>query len=367
MRAPVKGIALNPLHRARHIDLRKGEHCCVRDIELWHAAIGECKIVDSFDRSRQRCHHLVVKLFTFLKGLLGNRGKGRVVGPGYRLERLAFVECIALELLDRIGQCDLFDAAAAQASNRADMRIRGEGDRCERSASHTRKAYDIFVVDGRGHLQRGNARVAILDRNFVGEAINREVVLRGGLLAGHVAIVVFVLYARGALRGHPEPKILIPGCFGFGGLLLLLLFGELLPLDKIGGKRGHGRALGLPSARQACRRCNLGVRGRRGVTGIEHCGVGSAGIGRGVGGIGRGVGGVGIGCLVVIRLHKSAVGGEGLGKRARGQRTRHHGEGHRGNGQAAAKRSNSSPPHGRSFPANQKSSSVIVVQKQSER
>ena len=249
MRAPVKGIALNPLHRARHVDLRKGEYRCVRDIELRYAAIGEGAIVDSLNRRRQRCHHIVVKLFAALKGLLGNRGKGRVVGPGYRLERLAFVECIALELLDRIGQCDFFDAAAAQASNRADMRIRGEGDRCERSASHTRKAYDIFVVDGRGHLQRGNARVAILDRNFVGEAINREVVLRGGLLVGHVAIVVFVLYARGALRGHPEPKILIPGCFGFGGLLLLLLFGELLALDKIGGKRTRRCALGLPGAR----------------------------------------------------------------------------------------------------------------------
>ena len=371
MRAPVKGIALNPLHRARHIDLRKGEHCCVRDIELWHAAIGECKIVDSFDRRRQRCHHLVVKLFTFLKGLLGNRGKGRVVGPGYRLERLAFVECIALELLDRIGQCDLFDAAAAQASNRADMRIRGEGDRCERSASHTRKAYDIFVVDGRGHLQRGNARVAILDRNFVGEAINREVVLRGGLLAGHVAIVVFVLYARGALRGHPEPKFLVPGCLGAGSLLLLLLPGEFLALDKIGSERTRRCALGLPGARQARRRCNLGGRGRRGVTGIEHCGVGSAGIGRGVGGvgIGRGVGSGGVGSvyLVDIRLHKGAIGGEHLSKRARGKRTRHHREGHRGNRQPAAKRSSSSPPHGRSFLANQKSSSVIVVQKQSER
>ena len=353
MRAPIKGIVPDPLHRARHIDLRKGEHCCVRDIELWHAAIGECKIVDSFDRRRQRCHHLVVKLFTFLKGLLGNRGKGRVVGPGYRLERLAFVECIALELLDRIGQCDLFDAAAAQASNRADMRIRGEGDRCERSASHTRKAYDIFVVDGRGHLQRGNARVAILDRNFVGEAINREVVLRGSLLAGHVAIIVFAFYARGALRGCPEFKFLVPGCLGTGSLLLLLLLGEFLALDKIGGERTRRCALGLPGARQACRQCNLGVRGRKDVIGGGHCGVGNAGIGRGVGGIGRGVGGVGgIGIVYLfdIRLHKGAIGGKGLGKRARGQRTRHHGEGHRGNGQAAAKRSNSGPPHGRSFP-----------------
>ena len=353
----------DPLHRARHIDLRKGEYRCIRDIELWHAAIGECKIVDSFDRRRQRCHHIVVKLFTFLKGLLGNRGKGRVVGPGYRLERLAFVECIALELLDRIGQCDLFDAAAAQAANRADMRIRGEGDRCERSASHTRKAYDIFAVDGRGHLQRGNARVAILDRNFVGEAINREVVLCGGLLAGHVAIVVFVLYARGALRGCPEFKFLVPGRLGAGSLLLLLLLGELLALDKIGGKRTRRCALGLPGARQARRRCNLGCRRCRGVTGIGHCGVGSAGIGRGVGG----VGGIGIVYLVDIRLHKGAIGGEHLSKRAHRQRACHHGEGHRGNGQAAAKRSNSSPPHGRSFPANQKSSSVIVVQKQSER
>ena len=349
-------MALDPLHRTRHVDLRKGEYRCIRDIELWHATIGECKIVDSFDRRRQRCHHIVVKLFTFLKGLLGNRGKGRVVGPGYRLERLAFVECIALELLDRIGQCDLFDAAATQAANRADMRIRGEGDRCECSVSHTRKAYDIFVVDGRGHLQRGNARVAILDRNFVGEAIDREVVLRGGLLAGHVAIVVFALYARGALRGCPESKFLVPGCLGTGSLLLLLLLSELLALDKIGGERTRRCALGLPGARQARRRCNLGGRGRRGVTGIEHCGVGSAGIGRGVGGsrvwrlgVSR-IGGSGVGCLTVIRLHKSAVGGEGLGKRARGQRTRHHGEGHRGNGQAAAKRSNSGPPHGRSFP-----------------
>ena len=358
MRAPIKGIVPDPLHRARHIDLRKGEYRCIRDIELRHAAIGEGTIVDSLNRRWQRCHHIVVKLFAALKGLLGNRGKGRVVGPGYRLERLAFVECIALELLDRIGQCDLFDAAAAQASNRADMRIRGEGDRCERSASHTRKAYDIFVVDGRGHLQRGNARVAILDRNFVGEAINREVVLRGGLLAGHVAIVVFVLYARGALRGCPEFKFLVPGRLSAGSLLLLLLFGELLALDKIGGERTRRCALGLSGARQARRRCNLGGRGRRDVIGGGHCGVG---------GIGRGIGGVDIGCLAVICLHKSAVGGEGLGKRARGQRTRHHGEGHRGNGQAAAKRSNSSPPHGRSFPANQKSSSVIVVQKQSER
>ena len=372
MLAPVKGIGPNPLHRARHGDLGKGEHSCVRDIELRHAAIGECKIVDSFDRRRQRCHHIVVKLFTFLKGLLGNRGKGRVVGPGYRLERLAFVECIALELLDRIGQCDLFDAAAAQAANRADMRIRGEGDRCERSASHTRKAYDIFVVDGRGHLHRGNARVAILDRNFVGEAIDREVVLRGGLLAGHVAIVVFALYACGALRGCPEFKLLVPGRLGAGSLLLLLLLGELLALDKIGGKRTRRCALGLPGARQARCRCNLGGRGRRGVTGLERCGVGSAGIGRGVGGvggigIGLGVGDIGGVYLVDIRLHKGAIGGECLSKRAHRQRARHHSEGHRGNGQAAAKRSNSSPPHGRSFPANQKSSSVIVVQKQSER
>ena len=126
MRAPVKGIALNPLHRARHIDLRKGEHCCVRDIELWHAAIGECKIVDSFDRRRQRCHHLVVKLFTFLKGLLGNRGKGRVVGPGYRLERLASGKRIPAQFLNRIGQCDFLDAAAAQTAHRADMRIGGK-------------------------------------------------------------------------------------------------------------------------------------------------------------------------------------------------------------------------------------------------
>ena len=249
MRAPVKGIALNPLHRARHIDLRKGEHCCVRDIELWHAAIGECKIVDSFDRRRQRCHHLVVKLFTFLKGLLGNRGKGRVVGPGYRLERLASGKRIPAQLLNRIGQCDFLDAAASQAANGADVRIGGEGDRCESGVSHAPKAYDMLAVDGRGHLQRGNARVAILDRKFVGEALNREVVLRGGLLAGHVAIVVFVLYARGALRGHPEPKILIPGCFGFGGLLLLLLLGEFLALDKIGGERTRRCALGLPGAR----------------------------------------------------------------------------------------------------------------------
>ena len=249
MRAPIKGVVLNPLHRTRHVDLRKGEYRCIRDIELRHAAIGEGTIVDSLNRRRQRCHHVVIELFAALKGLLGNRGKGRVVGPGYRLERLAFVECIALELLDRIGQCDLFDAAAAQASNRADMRIRGEGDRCERSASHTRKAYDIFAVDGRGHLQRGNARVAILDRNFVGEVIDREVVLRGGLLAGHVAIVVFTLYARSALRGCPESKFLVPGCLGTGSLLLLLLLGEFLALDKISGERTRRCALGLPGAR----------------------------------------------------------------------------------------------------------------------
>ena len=284
MRAPVKGIALNPLHRARHIDLRKGEYRCVRDIELRHAAIGEGTIVDSLNRRRQRCHHIVVKLFAALKGLLGNRGKGRVIGPGHRLKCLASGKRIPAQLLNRIGQCDFLDAAASQAANGADVRIGGEGDRCESGVSHAPKAHDIFAVDGRGHLQRGNACVAILDRNFVGEAINREVVLRGGLLAGHVAIVVFVLYARGALRGHPEPKILIPGCFGFGGLLLLLLLGEFLALDKIGGERTRRCALGLPGARQACRRCNLGVRGRGGVTGIEHCGIGSAGIGRGVGG-----------------------------------------------------------------------------------
>ena len=360
---------LNPLHRTRHVDLRKGEYRCIRDIELRHAAIGEGTIVDSLNRRRQRCHHVVIELFAALKGLLGNRGKGRVIGPGHRLKCLASGKRIPAQLLDRIGQCDFLDAAASQAANGADMRIGGEGDRCESGVSHALKAHDIFAVDGRGHLQRGNACVAILDRNFVGEAINREVVLRGGLLAGHVAIVVFALYARGALRGCPEFKLLVPGRLGTGSLLLLLLLGELLALDKIGGKRTRRCALGLSGARQARRRCNLGGRGRRGVTGIGHCGVGSAGIGRGVGGvggigIGRGVGGV---YLVDIRLRKGAIGGECLSKRAHRQRARHHSEGHRGNGQAAAKRSNSSPPHGRSFPANQKSSSVIVVQKQSER
>ena len=126
MRAPVKGIALNPLHRARHVDLRKGEYRCVRDIELRYAAIGECKIVDSFDRRRQRCHHLVVKLFTFLKGLLGNRGKGRVVGPGHRVKCLASGKRIPAQFLNRIGQCDFLDAAAAQTAHRADMRIGGK-------------------------------------------------------------------------------------------------------------------------------------------------------------------------------------------------------------------------------------------------
>ncbi|RGJ67831.1 hypothetical protein DXD49_06805 [Collinsella sp. TM05-38] len=142
----------------------------------------------------------------------------------------------------------------------------------------------MLAVDGRGHLQRGNARVAILNRNFVGEAIDREVVLRGGLLAGHVAIIGFAFYARGALRGCPEFKSLVPGCLGTGSLLLLLLLGEFLALDKIGGERTRRCALGLPGARQARRRCNLGGRGRRGVTGIEHCGVGSVGIGHGAGG-----------------------------------------------------------------------------------
>ena len=136
---------------------------------------------------------------------------------------------------------------------------------------------------------------------------------------------------------------------------MLLLLGEFLALNKIGGKRTRRCALGLPGDRQTRRRCNLGVRGRRDVIGGGHCGVDSAGIGRGVGsaGIGRGVGGVGgIGIVYLfdIRLHKGAIGGEHLSKRARRQRTRHHGEGHRGNGQAAAKRSNSGPPHGRSFP-----------------
>ena len=357
---------LNPLHRTRHVDLRKGEYRCIRDIELRHAAIGEGTIVDSLNRRRQRCHHVVIELFAALKGLLGNRGKGRVIGPGHRLKCLASGKRIPAQLLDRIGQCDFLDAAASQAANGADMRIGGEGDRCESGVSHTLKAHDIFAVDGRGHLQRGNACVAILDRNFVGEAINREVVLHGGLLAGHVAIVVFVLYARGALRGCPEFKFLVPGRLGAGSLLLLLLLGEFLALDKIGGKRTRRCALGLSGARQARRRCNLGGRGRRGVTGLERCGVGSAGIERGVGGvssigIGRGIGGIGIVCLAVIRLRKGAIGGEHLSKRSHRQRARHHGEGHRGNGQAAAKRSNSSPPHGRSFPANQKSSSVIVV------
>ena len=359
----------DPLHRARYIDLRKGEYRCIRDIELRHAAIGEGTIVDSLNRRWQRCHYIVVKLFAALKGLLGNRGKGRVIGPGHRLKCLASGKRIPAQLLNRIGQCDFLDAAASQAANGADVRIGGEGDRCESGVSHAPKAYDMLAVDSRGHLQRGNARVAILDRNFVGEAINREVVLRGGLLAGHVAIVVFVLYARGALRGCPEFKFLVPGRLGAGSLLLLLLLGELLALDKIGGKRTRRCALGLSGARQARRRCNLGGRGRRGVTGIGRCGVGSAGIGHVIGGIGigRGVGGVGGVYLVDIRLHKGAIGGEHLSKRAHRQRARHHGEGHRGNGQAAAKRSNSSPPHGRSFPANQKSSSVIVVQKQSER
>ena len=141
---------------------------------------------------------------------------------------------------------------------------------------------------------------------------------------------------------------------------MLLLLGELLALDKIGGERTRRCALSLPGARQARRRCNLGGRRCRGVTGIERHGVSRVGSG-------RGLGGSGIIRLVDVCLHKGAIGGERLGKRAHGQRTRHHGEGHRGNGQAAAKRSNSSPPHGRSFLADQKSSSVIVAQKQSER
>ena len=166
------------------------------------------------------------------------------------------------------------------------MRIGGEGDRRERGIAHACKAHDIFAVDGRGHLQRGNACVAILDRNFVGEAIDREVVLRGGLLAGHVAIVVFALYARGTLRGCPESKFLVPGCLGTGSLLLLLLLGEFLALDKIGGERTRRCALGLPGARQARRRCNLGGRRCRGVTGIERHGVSRVGSGRGLGGSG---------------------------------------------------------------------------------
>ena len=126
MRAPVKGIVPDPLHRARHVDLRKGEYRCVRDIELRHAAIGEGTIVDSLNRRRQRCHHIVVKLFAALKGLLGNRGKGRVVGPGHRLERLASGKRIPAQFLNRIGQCDFLDAAAAQTAHRADMRIGGK-------------------------------------------------------------------------------------------------------------------------------------------------------------------------------------------------------------------------------------------------
>ena len=284
MRAPIKGIVPDPLHRTRHVNLRKGEYRCIRDIELRHAAIGEGLVVDSLNRRRQRCHHIVIELFAALKGLFGNRGESRVVGPGHRLKCLAFVERIRAQLLDRIRQGDFLETAASQAANGADVRIGREGDRCESGVSHTLKAHDIFSVDGRGHLQRGNASVAILDRNFIGEAIDREVVLRGGLLAGHVAIVVFALYARGALRGCPESKFLVPGCLGTGSLLLLLLLGELLALDKIGGERTRRCALGLPGARQARRRCNLGGRGRRDVIGGGHCGVGSAGIGRGVGG-----------------------------------------------------------------------------------
>ena len=126
MRAPVKGIALNPLHRARHVDLRKGEYRCVRDIELRYAAIGEGAIVDSLNRRRQRCHHIVVKLFAALKGLLGNRGKGRVVGPGHRVKCLASGKRIPAQFLNRIGQSDFLDAAAAQTAHRADMRIGGK-------------------------------------------------------------------------------------------------------------------------------------------------------------------------------------------------------------------------------------------------
>ena len=172
MRAPVKGIALDSLHRARHIDLRKGEHRCVRNIELGHAAIGESTIVDSLNRGRQRCHHVVVKLFAALKGLLGNRGKGRVVGPGHRVKCLASVKRIPAQLLNRIGQCDFLDAASAQAAHLADMRIAGKGNRRERGTPHTRQAHDILAIDSRGHLQRRDARVAILDRNFVGEVID---------------------------------------------------------------------------------------------------------------------------------------------------------------------------------------------------
>ena len=126
MRAPVKGIALNPFHGTRHVDLGKGEYRCVRDIELWHAAIGEGAIVDGFDRRRQHCHHLVVKLFAALKDLLGNRGKSRVVGPGHRLKCLASGKRIPAQLLNRIGQYDFLDAAAAQTAHRADMRIGGK-------------------------------------------------------------------------------------------------------------------------------------------------------------------------------------------------------------------------------------------------
>ena len=165
-------MALNPLHRARYVDLRKGEYRCVRDIELRHAAIGESAVVDSLDRRRQRCHHVVIELLAAFKGLLGNRGKGRVVGPGHRLKCLASVKRIPAQLLNRIGQRDFLNAASAQAAHLADMRIAGEGNRRERGTSHARQAHDILAVNGRGHLQRGDARVAVLDRDFVGEAID---------------------------------------------------------------------------------------------------------------------------------------------------------------------------------------------------
>ena len=142
---------------------------------------------------------------------------------------------------------------------------------------------------------------------------------------------------------------------------MLLLLGKLLALDQVGCKCSHRRALGLPGARQARRRCNLGGRRCRSVAGVKRRSVGSVGTEHNVGG------GVIVYLAGGVHLYKGVIGGERLGKRAHGQRARHHREGYRGNSQAAAKRSNSSPPHGRSFLANQKSSSVIVAQKQSER